>query len=215
MFASESLSCKPSILWRGKLSLSRPDKWCDISHLLQAAIPAVNTGLCHVQAAKGHKLAITNVQHLALAPPAVIAPNRRSEVCVVLMDGRLLYPNGASLTLIREDAEGTPHTDEETVVDLELRLEATEVMLKSLPLSLDPSTALAQAALRGALSSVGVAAEEVEQLEATGMPQSAHRVYEVSYLESKCTRAHTARLPVLPPRSMRRSRAPCPVVEFS
>ena len=172
---------KAPALWRSTLSVPRPALWSDVTCAVESALPAISAGLCHVRAVDaGHSLALIDPAHLAIAPPAVVAPGRRSELCLVLMGSRLIYPAGARLALICEDETALEE------VGLELRLEASEQMLSSAPLSPKPAVALAQAALRGALSASGVEADDIQRLEDADEPSSALKVRALHYYVAHC-----------------------------
>lgn len=176
-----------SLLWQRTLSLPAPRQWSDITQDVQQALPRVSAALCYVSSGEGFSLALANDEHLALAPPAAVAPNRWPSACLVLLEGKLLVPSSARLCLINE---GTTPTSEQPasselaplseLIEIEVRLETSEGMLRAPPLRPDPAIALAQAALRGSLLLCGLSQDEMNTLEQTNEGTAARKVYEAS-----------------------------------
>ena len=161
-------------LWQGSLYMPRPSRWCDISKEVSAALPAVSCGLCRVNVGSGHSLALIDPQHLDIGPAALVAPQRRPSVCLVLLDSQLLYPSNLRLTLISDEEE----TSTAGPIEIMLALETSEGLLSQSPLAPAPAVAIAQATLRCALGAKGVDSDALRQLEASDVPSPALRVYE-------------------------------------
>ncbi|KAL1521538.1 hypothetical protein AB1Y20_021197 [Prymnesium parvum] len=178
---------EPSVRWRGALRLPAPAAWCDVGPELHASLPPLAFGLCRLRVSRSsHTLALASPEHLALAPAAAVAPHRRAELCLALVDGQLLYPEGSCLALIGEaseaigEEEGEPHAEE---LEISIRLEASERMLSSSLFAPEPAIALARVAVRGALLTSGVGHEAIARLEGTDAPSAAKKVYE-SFLKA-------------------------------
>ncbi|KAJ1494662.1 hypothetical protein T484DRAFT_1765078, partial [Baffinella frigidus] len=166
-----------SILWRDKLSFPRPALWTDITDEVDAAVPALSSGLCHVRASPGMSLVLIDPRYLELASPKAVAPNRKPEISLFLLSNKLVYPSGTRLVLIREGDEQLGSSDSD-VAEVELRLEASEEMLRSSPLSPSPAFALSQAALRIALEIRGVEDAAIRRMEQADEATPAFKVYE-------------------------------------
>jgi tRNA G18 (ribose-2'-O)-methylase SpoU len=170
-------------LWTGQVHIPCLGPWSDITDQVTAALPAVSSGLCHIEAHPGTSLVLIDTALFAVAPPIAVAPYRSSSLCLMLMKNRLIYPSGTRLALIRETAE---ELDTDLAVKVMLRLEACEEMLQSSPFSPKPAFTLAQVALRAALVTRGVNERAIRELEQADEPTPAFKVYE-SFLDAAST----------------------------
>ena len=168
-------ACTPSslVVHRTVALDPAPSAWRDVTAAVAASLPPLPYALATISTSEGW-LALVDPALLEVGPPSVIVPARRDSIAIGSRDGAPLLPEGVRLIHFVDDGDGNGGT---TAGPLHVAIEAAESLLTAPPVP-SGAAAMAQAALRSALSSQGVESSAVRSIEMAPEPTAALRVYE-------------------------------------
>ena len=165
-------ACTPSalVVHRTVALDPAPSAWRDVTAAVAASLPPLPYALATISTSEGW-LALVDPALLEVGPPTVIVPTRHESIAIGSRDGAPLLPEGVRLIHFVESDGGA------TAGNLDVAIEAAESLLTA-PHVPSGAGAMAQAALRSALSSQGVESSAVRSIEMAPEPTAALRVYE-------------------------------------